>query len=128
MDAPAAIAGYWAALERNDLGQAASFLHDAFTEDWPQSGERIVGVENWLAMVTSHPTFPAVSRVSHEGREDLWVSGAHYDYPTEEGEPAPYEVCAIQWVRDGKILRIVEYFGAPFEPAAWRADTIERIT
>ena len=127
MDAPAAIAGYWDALERNDLGQAASFLHDAFTEDWPQSGERIVGVENWLAMVTRHPTFPVVSRVLHEGREDLWVSRAHYDYPTEEGEAAPYEVCAIQWDRDGKILRIVEYFGAPFEPAAWRADIIERI-
>ena len=31
------------------------------------------------AMVTRHPTFPAVSRVSHEGREDLWISRAHYD-------------------------------------------------
>ena len=124
---PEVIERYWDALARNDLRGAASFLHEAFTEDWPQSGERIVGAESWLAMVTRHPTFPAVTPRSHEGREDLWVSQAHFEYPTEDGEPAPYEVCSIQWLRDGKILRIVEYFAAPFEPAAWRADIVQRV-
>jgi hypothetical protein len=127
-EAPAAIRGYWDALERKDLEGAASFLNDGFTEEWPQSGERIVGVQNWLAMVTRHPTFPAVSRVTHEGREDLWVSQAHFEYPTEGGEPAPFEICTIQWIRDGTIFRIAEYFAAPFEPAEWRADIVERIS
>jgi hypothetical protein len=121
-----AIQGYWDALARNDLQGAATFLDPGFTEDWPQSGERIVGVENWLAMVTRHPTFPAVTVLSHEGRDDLWVSRAHYDYPGDEG-PVPYEVCAIQWLRDGRIARAVEYFAAPFEAAEWRADIVERI-
>jgi hypothetical protein len=55
------------------------------------------------------------------------VSQAHYEYPSDEG-PAPYEVCAIQWLRDDRIARIVEYFAAPFEAADWRADIVERIT
>jgi hypothetical protein len=127
MEAPAAIRGYWEALARKDLQGAATFLDADVTEDWPQSAERIVGVQNWLAMVTRHPTFPSVRPLSHEGRDDLWVSQAHYEYPSDEG-PAPYEVCAIQWLRDDRIARIVEYFAAPFEAADWRADIVERIT
>lgn len=125
-EVPEVVERYWEALVRKELGAAAACLHDEFTEDWPQSGERIVGRDNWLSMVTHHPTFPAVSRVSHEGGDDLWVSRAHFDYPTD-GEPAAYEICAIQWLRDGRIVRIVEYFAAPFEPADWRADLVERI-
>lgn len=34
----------------------------------------------------------------------------------------------MQRVADGRILRIVEYFAAPFQAADWRADLVERIT
>ena len=118
---------FWRALQAKDLQGAAACLHDDVVEEWPQSGERIVGTKNWLAMVTRHPTFPAVTPRSTEGAGDLWVTHAHYEYPTD-GEPAPYEVCAVQWVGDGKILRLTEYFAAPFEAADWRADIVERMT
>lgn len=99
--------------------------HDEFIEEWPQSGERIRGRDNWLAMATAHPTFPSIRPRSTEGVEDLWVTHAHFDYPTDEGA-APFEVCAVQRVREGKILSITQYFGAPFEAAEWRAGWVER--
>lgn len=117
---------YWEALARKDFEEAAAFLDDGFVEDWPQSGERIHGPENWLSMVRGHPTFPAVGPMRHEGREDLWVSHCHFDYG-QGGESQPYEVCAVQQLRDGKIVSIVEYFGAPFEAADWRRDWVERM-
>lgn len=126
-DVPDPIARYWDALVEQDFEAAAACLHDDFTEDWPQSRERIVGRDNWLAMVTHHPTFPSVRLRSHDGEGSMWVTEAHFDYPTD-GAPAPYEVCAVQRVADGKVLRIVEYFAAPFEAAGWRRDMVERIS
>jgi hypothetical protein len=124
---PEVIERYWDALTRENFDAAAACLHGSFIEDWPQSGERIVGAENWLGMVTRHPTFPAVTVRSHTGEGSLWVSQAHFEYPTDDGS-APYEVCAVQRVAEGRIASIVEYFAAPFEAADWRADLVERVT
>lgn len=116
---------FWASLEGEDYEGAAAHLHDDLVEDWPQSGERINGPANWLEVVRNHPTFPSIRPRRHEGRDDLWVSECVFDYGGE-GESQPYHVCAIQRLRDGKIASIVEYFGAPFEAADWRADWVER--
>ena len=124
--ARAVVQAFWRALEERDLEGAAARLDEDVVEDWPQSGERIVGRANWMAMATRHPTFPTVRHRFTEGASELWVSHAHYDYPGEGG-PFPYEVCAIQRVRGGRIERLTEYFAAPFEPAEWRADIVERI-
>jgi ketosteroid isomerase-like protein len=123
-DAPDAVVRLWQALERKDLEGATAFLHESFVEEWPQSGERINGPENWLQMATHHPTFPSVKVVRMRGGGDVWVVEADYDYPGTEGT---WRVCALHEVRDGLIGRVTEYFGAPFEAAAWRADWVERI-
>ena len=116
---------YWEALARKDFDAAAKELHSEFTEDWPQSGEHIAGVYNWLVMVRAHPTFPKITVRSHTGDGSLWVSESHFEYPVSGGV-APFEVCAVQRLRDGRITHITEYFGAPFEPASWRAKFVQR--
>ncbi|HEX6262849.1 MAG TPA: nuclear transport factor 2 family protein [Actinomycetota bacterium] len=116
---------YWAALATGDFDDAAAFLSDDFVEDWPQSGERIIGPANWLEMARHHPTFPSIEPVRHEGQGDLWVSELLFDYG-RGGESQPYHVCAVQHLREGRIASIVEYFAAPFEPADWRIDWVER--
>ena len=115
---------YWNALERNDLEGATAFLHEDFVEDWPQSGERIVGATNWLRMATHHPTFPAVRLRRIIGGGDMWAAECDFDYPGMDGT---WRVCALMELRDGLIGRMTEYFGAPFEAAEWRADWVERI-
>jgi ketosteroid isomerase-like protein len=114
---------FWKALEDRDLEEAARCFHDDFVEEWPQSGERIRGIENWLGMATTHPTFPSVSHVRTVGEGEVWASHARYDY----GDGTPWQVIAIQEFRDGRIARITEVFGTPFEAAEWRTHLVERI-
>jgi ketosteroid isomerase-like protein len=122
--APETLTRYWNALERNDLEGATAFLHQDFVEDWPQSGERIVGATNWLLMARHHPTFPAVQLRRIIGSGDTWAAECDFDYPGMDGT---WRVCALMELRDGLIVRMTEYFGAPFEAADWRADWVERI-
>jgi hypothetical protein len=114
---------FWASLARRDFDSASAALHGEFIEEWPQSGERIVGVRNWLRMVNEHPTFPTIQPQRTIGAADIWVSECRFDY----GDGTPWSICAVQEFRDGRIARITEYFGAPFGAADWRADIVERI-
>lgn len=116
---------YWQALERNDYEAAQTQLHDEFVEEWPQSGERVRGRENWMRVIVEHPTRPTFRVRRILGGSDVWVTEVAFDY-AHDGSP-PYQVCAVQEVRDGKIWRLTEVFGAPFDPADWRADFAERM-
>ena len=120
----ATVERYWEAVAREDFDAAAKEFHDDFIELWPQSGERISGRENWLSMVRAYPGFPSIEQKRTIGRADLWVTEAAFDY-ARDGSP-PWQVCAVQECRDGKIARITEFFGSPFEPADWRAEWVER--
>jgi hypothetical protein len=115
---------FWEALARREFDSASRALHREFVEDWPQPGERIVGVTNWLRMVNEHPTFPAIQHRRTIGGDDVWMSECRFDY----GDGTPWSICAVQEFRDGKIVRITEVFGAPFDAADWRTDIVERIS
>jgi limonene-1,2-epoxide hydrolase len=115
---------FWEALERKEFGAAIAELHENFMEEYPQSGERIAGKDNFFGLVTGHPTFPAIKVRRHVGRDDLWVTLAAFDY-AGDGSP-PWQVCEVQELRDGKISRIEAIFGAPFDAAEWRAQWVER--
>jgi hypothetical protein len=112
---------FWRALEEGDHQAAVECLHKEFVEEWPQSGERIRGPENWLGMATAHPTFPTVTLVRTVGEGDVWATHARYDY----GDGTPWQVVAIQELREGRIARLTEVFGTPFEAADWRRHLVE---
>jgi ketosteroid isomerase-like protein len=122
----AAVERYWDALSRQDFDAAMKDLHEDFVEEYVQSGERIRGIANQLAVISSYPGFPAITVRHHIGRDDLWVTHAAFDYARDGGPP--YQVCQVQELRDGKIARIHAFFGAPFEPAEWRAAWVERVS
>ncbi len=115
---------YWEALERKYFDTAMVELHEDFMESYPQSGERIIGKENYLRLLTGHPTFPSIKVRRHVGRDDLWVTLAAFDY-AGDGSP-PWQSCEVQELKEGKISRIEVIFGAPFEAADWRAEWVER--
>ena len=45
----------WKALQTGDWETAGSLLHDDFVQEWPQSGERIVGRDNAIAINQNFP-------------------------------------------------------------------------
>ena len=113
---------YFQAFGRGDLNAAADFLHDDYVEEYPQSGERIRGKQNWLSIVNSYPGLPKLIDYSLEVSGELYVLEAILEYESDR-----VYVCEISEVQDGKIKRAREYFGEPFEALEWRAQWVERM-
>jgi SnoaL-like domain len=115
---------YWRLVGAGDWEGATALMHHDFVEEWPQSGERLRGTGNWLSMITAHPNPPAITAIQTWGGDDLYVTHAAFDY-AGDGSP-PWQVLAVMEFRDGKIVRILQVFGAPFEASEWRSEWVER--
>lgn len=117
------IENFWATMRTNDFYAVAQLLHDDFTLEWPQSGERIRGRDNFAALNTN---FPAEGkwRFTINGivaENDVVVS----DVTVTDGKRVDRAI-TFSTVRDGKIWRQVEFWPEPFEAPAWRAKWVEK--
>jgi hypothetical protein len=96
--------------------------HAMYTEDavleFPQSGERFVGVENMREWRSNYPARTSVEFREVRGREDLWITELSVSY--DDG-PVNFGL-AIHELRGGKIARETIYFAEGFEPPEWRAE------
>jgi SnoaL-like protein len=114
-----------AALERhwsdiNDLEQVHAIYHDDVIVEFPQGGERIVGRANLRAMREAYPAAVTLTLQRLRGHGDLWVGESIIAY-----DGAPMHVVSILELRDGKVARETNYYGAAWEPPAWRAQWVE---
>ena len=127
----AVIERYRTAIESGDMAAFAAALDDSaaddFVQEWPQSGERIVGLEafrkinqGYEAATGTSPKM-AVRRITGSG--DLYVVEGTIDY----GDGVPVSYVGIAEFRDGKVAKVTEYFANPFEAPAWRAGMVERM-
>lgn len=119
----AVVERFWAAMAANDFAAAGGLLHDDYLLEWPQSGERIRGRENFVA-VNRH--YPAAGRwqisvlrlVADEG-------GVATEVAVTDGVRADRAVTFSE-LRDGRIARQTEYWSDGVEAAPWRARWVER--
>jgi ketosteroid isomerase-like protein len=114
---------FWAAMQTNDFRAAARLLSEDFVLDWPQSGERVRGRDDFSTLNENYPvtgrwTF-AVRTIIAEG--DQAVSDVEV-----RDESIQARVITFSTIEAGKIVRQVEYWPEPFEPAAWRSEWVER--
>lgn len=114
---------FWAAMARNDFRAAGDLLHDDFVLNWPQSGERIRGRENFVAI---NEQYPAAGRWRFTVHRLVADAGAvATDVTVTDGVLAGRAITFFE-LRDGRIARQTEYWPDPFEAAAWRAQWVER--
>ena len=115
---------FWRTMNENDWHAAGRLLHDDYVLDWPQSGERIRGRDNFVAVNAHYPAAGrwrfTVRRLVADGQ------GAASDVTVTDGALTARAVSFFE-VRDGLIWRVTEYWPDPFEPAAWRARWVERM-
>ena len=115
---------FWEAMQSNDFRAAGDFLHEEYVLEWPQSGERVRGRENFVAINKKYPAHGrwefTIHRILAEG--DEVVSDVDVTDGVIRGR-----VITFSKIRDGKILRQTEFWPDPFEPAAWRAQWVEKI-
>ena len=115
---------FWRTMNENDWHAAGRLLHDDYVLDWPQSGERIRGRDNFVA-VNAH--YPAAGRWHFTVRRLVAdEQGVASDVTVTDGALTARAVSFFE-VRDGLIWRMTEYWPDPFEPAAWRARWVERM-
>ena len=117
------IEAFWATMQTNDFKAAGEFLHDEFLLEWPQSGERIRGRANFVAVNEDYPAHGRwefiVHRILAEGQEVV------SDVEVTDGVITG-RVITFSTIRDGKIMRQIEFWPDPFEPPEWRAEWVEK--
>jgi ketosteroid isomerase-like protein len=114
----------WKALAAGDWNAAATYLHDDYVQEWPQSGERIVGRDNALAIDRSFPGgLPRMSFRRIRGEGDLVVMEVELEY----ADGSVYQGVSIIELRDGRIAKETDYFAEPFVAPQWRAQWVERM-
>lgn len=115
---------FWETMKTNDFRAVGELLHDNYVLEWPQSGERVRGRENFVAINEKYPAHGRwkfnVHRILAEG--DQAVS----DVDVTDGVVRA-RVITFSTIQDGKILHQTEFWPDPFEPAAWRAQWVEEI-
>jgi ketosteroid isomerase-like protein len=117
------VEGFWKAMQTNDFKAAGEFLHDDYVLEWPQSGERIRGRTNFVAINQNYPSHGrwqfTVHRIIAEG--DEVVSEVDVTDGVITGRAITFSS-----IRAGKIVQQIEFWPDPFDPPAWRAEWIEK--
>jgi ketosteroid isomerase-like protein len=114
----------WKALQAGDWDTAGSYLHDDFVQEWPQSGERIIGRDNALAIEQSFPGGLPTMRFRRTLADgDLAVLEVELTY----ADGSRYLGASILELRGGKVVRETDYYAQPFQAPEWRAQWVERM-
>ena len=115
---------HWEASKAGDQDTEHEIYDDDSVVDYPQSGERVRGRHNVQALRSQHPARPSgvvVRRIVGGG--DLWVTEYVITYDGRR-----VNTVSIMEFQAGKVVRETQYFAEPFEPPAWRAQWVERMT
>jgi hypothetical protein len=101
----------------SDPDRAHAMYDDDAVLEFPQSGERFVGVENFREWRKDYPapTAPDVTRV--RGGPDVWVAELTIAYG---GGPTQFGVDILEF-RDDKIVRETIYVSEGWDAPDWRA-------
>ncbi len=115
---------FWSTMATNDFYAVAQLLHDEYTLEWQQSGERIRGRDNFAAINTYYPaegkwTFQ-INHIFVDG--DVVVS----DVNVSDGKRKD-RVITFSTIKDEKIWKQIEFWLESFEAPEWRAKWVEKI-
>lgn len=110
------------AADARDWTTMRDFYHSHAIEEWPQSGERLNGVANIMAVNENYPAHPGLRTKRILATGDVVIGEAELDYSGTK-----YNLISVFEFENGKIKREVDYFCEPFEVEEWRAQWVERI-
>jgi ketosteroid isomerase-like protein len=115
---------FWRLMGTNDFYSASAVLAPDFMLDWPQSGERIRGAENFAAVNSEYP-----AHGPWKFRINSLVAGPDSAVTDVNVTDGAIRARAITFftVEKGKIARITEFWPDPFPAAENRKHLVERI-
>ena len=114
----------WRKLGAGDWDGARAMLADDYVQEWPQSRERIEGPDDALAINRNFPGgMPTMTFRRATGSGEVVVLEVDLHYP----DGSRYQGVSVIQVRDGKLVKEVDYFAQPFEAPQWRAQWVKRM-
>ncbi|WP_127997189.1 nuclear transport factor 2 family protein [Piscinibacter defluvii] len=121
--AEAVVREFWHLMGTNDFHSVKAVLAPELVVEWPQSGERMRGPENFARMNAEYPTAGrwrfSINHLIASGEEV--VTQVSLTDGAQSAEPVSFFT-----VRAGKVVRLVEYWPDPFAPAENRRHLVER--
>jgi len=117
-DATETVREFWRLMASNHFGAVKTIFSPDFILDWPQTGERITGPDNFAQLNTEYPAHgPWRFTINHiMGNADETVSDVSVTDGVQHGRAISFFT-----VVDGKITRMVEFWPEPYEPPPGRA-------
>jgi hypothetical protein len=117
------VEAFWAAMGSSRFDDLPPLLRDGFICEWPHTGERIVGRDNFVEIQRRYPGTGSieVERLVDDGAGQLATQ------------------CRVAWdgtvvfavsfftLEGGRIVHLLEWWPEPYEPPAWRSDLVERM-
>lgn len=123
-DVAAVVREFWRLMATNDFHAVKTVLAPDLVVEWPQSGERMRGPENFARMNAEYPTAGrwtfTINRLVAGGEQV--VTQVSVTDGTQSAEPISFFT-----VRAGKIVHMVEYWPEPFAAAANRSHLVEQM-
>ncbi len=113
---------FWQLMASNDFFSVSAVLSEDFVLEWPQSGERIRGAENFAKMNAEYPA------------HGPWIFTVHQIVAEHEKLVSDVSITdGVQWARalsfftgaNGKIQKIVEFWPDPFVAPENRRHLVE---
>jgi hypothetical protein len=101
----------------SDPDAAHEMYRDDAVLEFPQSGERFVGVESFREWRANYPASTTVEFREIRGRDDLWIAEISISY---DEDPTMLGVSILEF-RGDKIARESIYVTEGWEPPEWRA-------
>ena len=134
------IGRFYEELNRRDLDAATQLVHPDFSEQWPQSGERVVGPRNLRAIIENYPGGISFDTPAYHGRDEEWAMAPNFTVVriTDSGnsgtavikvrypDGSEWWMIALFEIKDDRLYRQTTFFAAPFEAPEWRAQWVER--
>src|SRR4051794_11720852 len=128
------VEGFFNSVMRQDYASARAFVAHDVVFDWPQTNERVLGIDNVLEINRRYPGgLPQMTARRVTGVEDHWVVDATFtprrisgsgdvwigeaDFRYADGSDWAY--CEIIELRDGRVAHLTEYWAARSEAPAW---------
>ena len=122
MDSKEVVLAFWEAMKTNDFAKASEWLSPDFEGYWPQSGELIVGRDNFTAI---NSTYPA------NGIWEFEVHSVVCDGPTVVTDVSVTDgvqkarAITFHTVENGLISNQKEFWPDPMEAPKWRAKWVQ---
>ena len=127
---------YAQAASRLDLEAMAALRHPDWQVRWPQSGERVIGSDNYRRILEAYPGGRPSSEVTRVvGSEDRWVvtpantvqqiagSGDFWwsEWRMTYPDGRTYLCVDLMELRDERVWRETVYWAEPFSAPDWRS-------